>query len=52
VTTVIRSADPKFLQEPGLETIRRQIKFELDKVLGDDKIIVDLLIPSLLQSSG
>lgn len=52
VTTVIRSADPKYLQEPGLETIRRQIKFELDKVLGDDKIIIDLLIPSLLQSSG
>ncbi len=52
VTTVIRSADPKYLQEPGLETIRRQIKHELDKVLGDDKIIVELLIPKLLQSSS
>jgi hypothetical protein len=25
VTTIIRSADPKFMNEPGLETIRRQI---------------------------
>lgn len=52
ITTVIRGADPKFLNEPGLETIRRQVKFELDKVFGDEKLINELLIPELLQSSS
>ena len=52
VTTVIRSAEPKYLSEPGLETIRRQIKFELDKIFGDETLIIELLIPKLLQSSS
>ena len=50
INTVIRGADPKHLNEPGLETMRRQIKFELDKILGDDSLVLELLIPKLLQS--
>ncbi len=50
INTVIRSADPKHLNEPGLETIRRQIKFELDKILQDDSLILELLVPKLLQT--
>jgi flagellar basal body-associated protein FliL len=52
VNTVIRRADPKFLNEPGLETIRRQIKFELDKVFGNQELIQEVLLPSLLQSQA
>jgi flagellar basal body-associated protein FliL len=51
ITTIIRAAEPRFLSEPGLETMRRQIKFELDKVFGDDKLINEILIPKLLQSA-
>ncbi len=50
INTVIRGIDPKHLNEPRLETVRRQIKFELDKVFGDDSLILELLIPKLLQS--
>lgn len=50
INTVIRGADPKHLNEPGLETMRRQIKFELDKIFGDDSLVLELLIPKLLQS--
>ena len=50
INTVIRGADPKHLNEPGLETLRRQIQFELNKIIGDDSLILELLIPQLLQS--
>lgn len=48
--TVIRSADNKYLNEPGLDTLRRQFQFELNKILGDDHIVQDLLIPRFYQS--
>ena len=50
INGVIRGADPKHLDEPGLETIRRQIEFELNKVFEDDSLILELLIPKLMQS--
>lgn len=50
INTVIRGADPNHLNEPGLETLRRQIKFELDKIWGDAALIRELLIPQLLQT--
>lgn len=50
INTVIRGADPAHLNEPGLETLRRQIKFELDKVSGDPSLLLEVLIPKLLQS--
>jgi len=48
--TVIRGADNKYLNEPGLDTLRRQFQFELNKILGDDHIVQDLLIPRFYQS--
>ncbi len=50
VNTVIRSAAPKHLNEPGLETIRRRLHHELNEVLGDDQLIQQVLIPHLLLS--
>jgi flagellar basal body-associated protein FliL len=50
ITTVIRSADPAHLAEPGLETLKRQFKFELDKITEDETLIRQVLIPKLLQT--
>jgi flagellar basal body-associated protein FliL len=50
INKVIRGAAPKHLNEPGLETIRRQIQFELNKIFGDDSLVLELLIPKLMQS--
>lgn len=52
VNFVIRSAEPSHLAEPGLETIKRRIKHEIDVLLGDDRIIRDVLIPEFLQSNS
>lgn len=48
VCSVIRNAEPKLLDEPGLETVKRQLKYELSQVLGDPELIRDILIPELL----
>jgi flagellar basal body-associated protein FliL len=48
VNYVLRSADPKLLNQPGLETIKRQLKAEFDRVLGDDQLVQEVLIPELL----
>ena len=48
--TVIRGAETKYLNEPGLETLRRQLSFELNKILGDDELVLELLIPKFYQS--
>jgi len=47
---VIRSADPQHLNEPGLESVKRRIKHELDRVACDEALIQEVLIPELLQS--
>ncbi len=52
INFVIRSADPKHLNEPGLETIKRRIKNELDRLLGDERLIKEVLVPELLQSNA
>ena len=51
VRTIIAESDPEKLgggSEPGLETLRRQIKYQLDTMLGDgviDEILVPRCIP-------
>lgn len=50
INFVIRSAEPAQLAEPGLETIKRRIKAELDELLDDDQLIRAVLIPEFLQS--
>ena len=45
--TIIAESDPDKLgggTEPGLETLRRQVKFQLDEIIGDD-LINEVLVP-------
>jgi flagellar basal body-associated protein FliL len=44
VRTIIASSDPKSLAEPGLETIKRQIGYQLEQDIGKD-LIKEVLIP-------
>lgn len=48
---VIRSAELRHLNEPGLETIKRRLKHEYDRVFGDDELVKEVLIPEWLQSN-
>lgn len=45
---VIRAAEPQYFKEAGLETLRRQIKHELDGLTGDPQLVQEVLIPSLM----
>ncbi len=51
INFVIRSADPAFLNEPTLETIKRRLKSELDRLMGDEHLIEEILIPEMLASA-
>ncbi len=42
---IVRAAEPQDLHEDGLQTIRRQIKHELGQIVGDQKMIEEILIP-------
>ena len=44
IRTIVASADPKALGEPGLETIRRQIAYQLEQDIGKD-LVKEVLIP-------
>jgi flagellar basal body-associated protein FliL len=47
IRTIIATLDPEKLgggSEPGLETLRRQVKYQLDQILGDG-LIDDVLVP-------
>lgn len=47
LTTIIRESDPDKLgggAEPGLETLHRQVKYQLDRIVGEGKI-EDVLVP-------
>jgi len=52
INTVIRSCEPKHLNEPGLETIKRRLKFECDRIFEDETLIREILIPYLVQSGS
>lgn len=52
INVVIRSAEPAQLCEPGLETLRRRLKREFDKIFGDETLIKQVLIPQILQSGS
>ncbi len=47
---VIRGSEPKYLDEPGLETLRRQFKHELGQILGDESHIKAILFPEFKKS--
>jgi flagellar basal body-associated protein FliL len=47
VRTIIAQSDPEKLgggSEPGLETLRRQVKYQLDEIVGE-KMILEVLVP-------
>ncbi|HEX3357482.1 MAG TPA: flagellar basal body-associated FliL family protein, partial [Tepidisphaeraceae bacterium] len=51
IRTIIAQSDPEKLSggsEPGLETLRRQIKYQLDEIIGEgmiDEVLVPRCIP-------
>lgn len=51
IRTIIAESDPDKLSgaaEPGLETLRRQVKYQLDEIIGDgmiDEVLVPRCIP-------
>ncbi|HVX86550.1 MAG TPA: hypothetical protein VH253_17340 [Phycisphaerae bacterium] len=44
IRTIIAGFDPQSLAEPGLETLRRQIAYQLDQDIGKD-LVKEVLIP-------
>jgi flagellar basal body-associated protein FliL len=47
IRTLIAESDPEKLgggSEPGLETLRRQVKYQLDRIIGDG-LIEEVLVP-------
>lgn len=48
ISRVIRSAEEKHLAEPGLETLKRQVRFELNTLIGDEHKIEQVLIPECM----
>ena len=48
---VIRSAELKHLNDPALQTIRRRLEHEYDRVFDDDELVQEVLIPEWLQSN-
>jgi len=42
---LVRSADPRQLEEPGLEALRRQIKHEMEQIAGQEDVFKEVLIP-------
>jgi len=47
VRTIIASSDPNSLVEPGLETLRRKISYQLEQVVGKD-LLKEVLIPKCI----
>ncbi len=52
VNTVIRSGEPRQFNEPGLETIKRRIKHECDRIFEDETLIREVLVPYMVQSGS
>jgi flagellar basal body-associated protein FliL len=44
IRTIVASSDPKSLAEPGLETLRRQIAYQLEQDIGKE-LVKEVLIP-------
>ena len=50
VRTIIAQSDPEKLvggSEPGLETLRRQVKYQLDTIIGEG-MIEEVLVPKCI----
>ena len=54
IRSIIAASDPEKLggsTEPGLETFRRQVKFQLDEIIGDG-LIDEVLVPTCMRYPG
>lgn len=49
---VIRAADPERFTEPDLRTLRTQFRAELADIVGDENLIREVLIPSIISSEN
>jgi len=47
-TCLVRAADPDRFQEPDLASLRTQFKHELEQVLGQNDLVQEVLIPSIM----
>lgn len=45
---IIRAAEPERFTEPDLRTLRRQFKAELGQIIGEEGLISEVLIPSIV----
>lgn len=52
INFVVRNAELQHLNEPGLETLKRGLKREFDRVFDDDSLVIEVLVPEILQSGG
>lgn len=43
--TIVATSDPKDLNEPGLETLRRRIKHKLEAIFESEDLVQEVLIP-------
>lgn len=50
VNTVIRRAQPDHLTEPDLGTLRRRLKHEFNRVLGEEGLVKEVIFRQFLQS--
>ncbi|MBI5763872.1 MAG: hypothetical protein HZA51_10150 [Planctomycetes bacterium] len=48
ISRVIRSAEEKQLAEPGLETLKRLLRYELGTLIGDEHKFEQILIPECM----
>lgn len=52
INFVFRSADLAHFSEPNLDTIKRRIKHELERILDDEKLLQEILLPDFTPSGG
>jgi hypothetical protein len=49
---VVRAAEPERFIEPDLRTLRKQFQVELTQIVGEEGLIVEVLIPSIVSSEN
>ncbi len=49
---VVRAAEPERFIEPDLRTLRKQFQVELAQIVGDEGVIQEVLIPSIVSSEN
>jgi hypothetical protein len=51
LSRVVRSLDPQRFTEPDLATLRQHFKIELGQIVGNEKAVKEVLIPSIVKYS-